>query len=91
MRKKEKACFLHGWFVLYEPLLHLCIQGEEAQTLRSPTPKGKIFLVPDPEVLGSPGSGAVIICRYPDRIRVLASTSKKIKKNLDFHSFVTSL
>jgi hypothetical protein len=44
--KREKACFLHGWFVLYEPLLHLCIQGEEAQTLRSPTPKRKKILVP---------------------------------------------
>jgi hypothetical protein len=43
--KREKACFLHGWFVLYEPLLHLCIQGEEAQTLCSPTPKTK-FLIP---------------------------------------------
>jgi hypothetical protein len=76
-KKREKACFLHGWLVLYEPLLHLCIQGEEAQTLRSPTPKSK-FLLPS----YVPYSEAVFRIRIRkvlgSRIRTLPSTSKTI-------------
>jgi hypothetical protein len=63
--KREKACFLHGWLVLYKPLLHLCIQGKEAQTLRSPTPKRKKLLVPAAVL----GTGTYLEAVFRIRIR----------------------
>jgi hypothetical protein len=50
---------------------------------------------PDPYVFGSPGSGSVSMryrYRYtdPDWIRILLSSSKNSKKNLDSYCFVTS-
>jgi hypothetical protein len=45
---------------------------------------------PGPYVFGSPGSGSVTIRMDPDP-SIIASSSKKSKKNLDFYCFETYL